>query len=214
MTETNAWFRIAGILQGMLFYFSYPDPHLGRILFWNALFFVPARCRKAFRSFSGKDAVMMIICHEIGELKDFVRRCKKEGKSIGLVTTMGALHEGHASLIRAARKENDIVITTVFVNPTQFGPNEDYDAYPRTLEKDSALAEACGADLLFAPAPSAMYPHEEMTWVEVTGHVTKILCGRTRPIHFRGVATVCAKFFNLTECDRAYYGLKLSLIHI
>ena len=105
MTETNAWFRIAGILQGMLFYFSYPDPHLGRILFWNALFFVPARCRKAFRSFSGKDAVMMIICHEIGELKDFVRRCKKEGKSIGLVTTMGALHEGHASLIRAARKE-------------------------------------------------------------------------------------------------------------
>lgn len=208
MTETNAWFRIAGILQGMLFYFSYPDPHLGRILFWNALFFVPARCRKAFRSFSGKDAVMMIICHEIGELKDFVRRCKKEGKSIGLVTTMGALHEGHASLIRAARKENDIVITTVFVNPTQFGPNEDYDAYPRTLEKDSALAEACGADLLFAPAPSAMYPHEEMTWVEVTGHVTKILCGRTRPIHFRGVATVCAKFFNLTECDRAYYGLK------
>ena len=90
----------------------------------------------------------MIICHEIGELKDFVRRCKKEGKSIGLVTTMGALHEGHASLIRAARKENDIVITTVFVNPTQFGPNEDYDAYPRRLEKDSALAEACGADLL------------------------------------------------------------------
>jgi pantoate--beta-alanine ligase len=99
-------------------------------------------------------------------------------------------------------------VVSIFVNPTQFGPNEDYDAYPRTLEKDSALAEACGADLLFAPAPSAMYPHEEMTWVEVTGHVTKILCGRTRPIHFRGVATVCAKFFNLTECDRAYYGLK------
>ena len=151
---------------------------------------------------------MMIICHEIGELKDFVRRCKKEGKSIGLVTTMGALHEGHASLIRAARKENDIVITTVFVNPTQFGPNEDYDAYPRTLEKDSALAEACGADLLFAPAPSAMYPHEEMTWVEVTGDVTKVLCGRSRPIHFRGVTTVVSKLFNLAQPDRAYFGQK------
>ena len=133
---------------------------------------------------------------------------EKEGKTIGLVTTMGALHEGHASLIKAARKENDFVIATVFVNPTQFGPTEDYAAYPRTLEADCKTAEAAGADLLFAPSPEEMYPHKDMTWVEVTGPITKVLCGRTRPIHFRGVATVCTKFFNLTECDRAYYGLK------
>jgi pantoate--beta-alanine ligase len=150
----------------------------------------------------------MILCHKIAELKKAVHQCKKDGKSIGLVTTMGALHEGHASLIKAARKENDFVIVTVFVNPTQFGPTEDYAAYPRTLEKDCKTAEAAGADLLFAPSPEEMYPHKDMTWVEVTGPITKVLCGRTRPIHFRGVATVCAKFFNLTECDRAYYGLK------
>jgi pantoate--beta-alanine ligase len=150
----------------------------------------------------------MILCHKIAELKKAVRQCKKEGKTIGLVTTMGALHEGHASLIKAARKENDFVIATVFVNPTQFGPTEDYAAYPRTLEADCKTAEAAGADLLFAPSPEEMYPHKDMTWVEVTGPITKVLCGRTRPIHFRGVATVCTKFFNLTECDRAYYGLK------
>jgi pantoate--beta-alanine ligase len=150
----------------------------------------------------------MIVCHKIAELKEAVHACKREGKSIGLVTTMGALHEGHASLIKAARKENDFVITTVFVNPTQFGPSEDYAAYPRTLEADCKVAEAAGADLLFAPSPADMYPHKDMTWVEVTGPITKVLCGRTRPIHFRGVTTVCAKFFNLTECDRAYYGLK------
>ena len=150
----------------------------------------------------------MIIAHKISELKEFVHKCKKEGKSIGLVTTMGALHEGHASLIKAARAENDIVITTVFVNPTQFGPNEDYAKYPRTLEADAKVAEAAGADFLFNPATEEMYPHKDPTWVEVEGPITKVLCGRTRPIHFRGVATVCTKFFNLTECDRAYYGLK------
>ena len=150
----------------------------------------------------------MKVIHTIKELKEYVHQCKKDGRSIGLVTTMGALHEGHASLIQAARKENDFVITSVFVNPTQFGPNEDYEAYPRTLEADAKVAEAAGADLLFAPSPAEMYPHKDMTWVEVTGPITKVLCGRTRPIHFRGVATVCTKFFNLTECDRAYYGLK------
>lgn len=150
----------------------------------------------------------MYVCHTTKELRNEVSRVKKEGKSIGLVTTMGALHEGHASLIKAARAENDFVIVTVFVNPTQFGPTEDYAAYPRTLESDCKMAEREGADLVFAPAPGEMYPHEDMTWVEVTGPITKVLCGRTRPIHFRGVATVCAKFFNLTQCDRAYYGLK------
>lgn len=156
---------------------------------------------------SGKESTMKVI-HTIKELKEYVHQCKKDGKSIGLVTTMGALHEGHASLIQAASRENDFVITSVFVNPTQFGPNEDYEAYPRTLEADAKVAEAAGADLLFAPSPAEMYPHKDMTWVEVTGPITKVLCGRTRPIHFRGVATVCTKFFNLTECDRAYYGLK------
>ena len=150
----------------------------------------------------------MYVCHTTKELRNEVSRVKKERKSIGLVTTMGALHEGHASLIKAARAENDFVIVTVFVNPTQFGPTEDYAAYPRTLESDCKMAEREGADLVFAPAPGEMYPHEDMTWVEVTGPITKVLCGRTRPIHFRGVATVCAKFFNLTQCDRAYYGLK------
>ncbi len=150
----------------------------------------------------------MKVIHTIKELKEYVHQCKKDGRSIGLVTTMGALHEGHASLIQAARKENDFVITSVFVNPTQFGPNEDSETYPRTLEADAKVAEAAGADLLFAPSPAEMYPHKDMTWVEVTGPITKVLCGRTRPIHFRGVATVCTKFFNLTECDRAYYGLK------
>jgi pantoate--beta-alanine ligase len=164
-------------------------------------------CRKAVGKFPGKDD-KMIVYHKIKELKDFVHQCKKEGKTIGLVTTMGALHEGHASLIRAAHKENDVTITTVFVNPTQFGPNEDYAKYPRTLDHDCQVAEAAGADLLFAPSPEEMYPHKDPTWVEVTGPITKVLCGRTRPIHFRGVATVCTKFFNLTECDRAYYGLK------
>ena len=93
----------------------------------------------------------MILCHKISELKEFVHQCKKEGKTIGLVTTMGALHEGHASLIKAAHAENDVTITTVFVNPTQFGPNEDYAKYPRTLSHDMKIAEAAGADLLFAP---------------------------------------------------------------
>lgn len=177
--------------------------------FWVRFFYEKSPHPQAF---DGKpcfrEGIIMKVIHTIKELKEYVHQCKKDGKSIGLVTTMGALHEGHASLIQAASKENDFVITSVFVNPTQFGPNEDYEAYPRTLEADAKVAEAAGADLLFAPSPAEMYPHKDMTWVEVTGPITKVLCGRTRPIHFRGVATVCTKFFNLTECDRAYYGLK------
>lgn len=142
------------------------------------------------------------------DLQKFVRTAKKAGKTIGLVPTMGALHEGHASLIKAAARENDLVIVSDFVNPTQFGPSEDYDAYPRRLAADEKVAEAAGADVLFAPAPSEMYPHQDMTWVEVTGNLTKVLCGRTRPIHFRGVATVCTKLFHLSQADRAYFGLK------
>ncbi|MBQ6119779.1 MAG: pantoate--beta-alanine ligase, partial [Clostridia bacterium] len=104
--------------------------------------------------------------------------------------------------------ENDFTIVSDFVNPTQFGPTEDLDAYPRTLDHDCKLAEEMGADVLFAPSPNEMYPSRDMTWVEVTGDITKVLCGRTRPIHFRGVATVVSKLFNLAQPDKAYFGQK------
>ena len=141
----------------------------------------------------------MKLVHTVAELRDEVTAAKAQGLTIGLVPTMGALHEGHASLIAAANKENDFVVVSVFVNPTQFGPNEDLDAYPRTLE---------GANVVFAPSPKEMYPSADDTWVEVTGDITKVLCGRTRPIHFRGVTTVVTKLFNLAQPDRAYFGQK------
>ena len=150
----------------------------------------------------------MKLVKTVAELQKIVKETKKAGKSIGLVPTMGALHEGHASLIKAARAENDFTIVSDFVNPTQFGPTEDLDAYPRTLDHDCKLAEEMGADVLFAPSPNEMYPSRDMTWVEVTGDITKVLCGRTRPIHFRGVATVVSKLFNLAQPDKAYFGQK------
>ena len=150
----------------------------------------------------------MKLVKTVAELQKIVKEIKKAGKSIGLVPTMGALHEGHASLIKAAHAENEFTIVSDFVNPTQFGPTEDLDAYPRTLEHDCKLAEEMGADVLFAPSPNEMYPSRDMTWVEVTGDITKVLCGRTRPIHFRGVATVVSKLFNLAQPDRAYFGQK------
>ena len=150
----------------------------------------------------------MILCQDVAKLRELVANFKKENKSICLVPTMGALHEGHASLINASAKENDITIVSVFVNPTQFGPNEDYEAYPRTLENDCIVAQNAGADVVFAPKNKDLYPNEDMTWVEVTGDITKVLCGRTRPIHFRGVTTVVSKLFNLSRADRAYFGLK------
>lgn len=150
----------------------------------------------------------MILCQNVTELKNLVAGFKQKGYSVGLVPTMGALHEGHASLIKASHAENDITIVSVFVNPTQFGPNEDYAAYPRTLDKDCTVAENAGADVVFAPKKEDLYPHKDMTWVEVTGDITKVLCGRSRPIHFRGVTTVITKLFNLALPDRAYFGLK------
>ena len=150
----------------------------------------------------------MKLVHTVAELRDEVTAAKAQGLTIGLVPTMGALHEGHASLIAAANKENDLVVVSVFVNPTQFGPNEDLDAYPRTLEADCKLAERMGANVVFAPSPKEMYPSADDTWVEVTGDITKVLCGRTRPIHFRGVTTVVTKLFNLAQPDRAYFGQK------
>lgn len=150
----------------------------------------------------------MKLCQTVAELREEVALAKVAGRSIGLVPTMGALHEGHGSLIAAARKENELVIVSVFVNPTQFGPGEDLEAYPRTLEADCILTGKMGADIVFAPTAKEMYPSADMTWVEVTGAITSVLCGRSRPIHFRGVTTVVSKLFNLTQPDRAYFGQK------
>lgn len=132
---------------------------------------------------------------------------KREGLTVGLVPTMGFLHEGHASLIRRAVSECDRVVVSVFVNPTQFGPNEDLESYPRDFEHDKKLIAGCGAHLVFSPAPSDMYAEGASTWVTVEG-LTKELCGRSRPIHFRGVATVVCKLMNIAQADRAYFGQK------
>lgn len=150
----------------------------------------------------------MILCTHVKELQELSRTAKKAGKSIGLVPTMGALHEGHVSLIKASHAENDLTIVSIFVNPTQFGPNEDYEKYPRSLEKDCQAAQNAGADIVFSPAPSELYPHKDMTWVEVTGSIVTVLCGRTRPIHFRGVATIITKLFHIAMPDKAYFGQK------
>ncbi len=132
---------------------------------------------------------------------------KREGLTVGLVPTMGYLHEGHASLIRRAASECDRVIVSVFVNPTQFGPNEDLESYPRDLEHDLKLARECGAHLVFTPTPETMYLPGASTWVTVEG-LTRELCGKSRPIHFRGVATVVCKLINIAQPDRAYFGEK------
>jgi pantoate--beta-alanine ligase len=128
-------------------------------------------------------------------------------RTIGLVPTMGALHAGHMALIQQAREENDYVVVSIFVNPTQFGPNEDFDRYPRPFDKDAALCEAKGVDLIFHPSPEVMYPPGYRTYVEVTG-MQNGLCGASRPGHFRGVATVVLKLFNIINPDRAYFGQK------
>ena len=132
---------------------------------------------------------------------------KRAGLTVGLVPTMGYLHEGHASLIKRAAAECDRVVVSVFVNPTQFGPNEDLESYPRDFEHDKALVAECGAHLIFAPTPDDMYAPGAATWVTVEG-LTKELCGRSRPIHFRGVATVVCKLMNIAQPDRAYFGQK------
>ncbi|MCS7159434.1 MAG: pantoate--beta-alanine ligase, partial [Gemmatales bacterium] len=135
------------------------------------------------------------------------QQARRDGRCIGFVPTMGALHEGHASLIRAARRDTDFVVVSIFVNPTQFGPNEDYQRYPRTPEADWALCRQEGVDLVFNPSVEEMYPAGFCTWVEVTG-LQDVLCGRSRPGHFRGVATVVLKLFNIVQPDIAYFGQK------
>lgn len=150
----------------------------------------------------------MKILKTIEEIKAFAGEMSKAGKKIGLVPTMGALHEGHLTLMREARKECEIVIASVFVNPTQFGPNEDYDAYPRKFEEDCQKLEQEGIDAVFHPEPEIMYPQGYLTYVNVEGDITDRLCGARRPGHFRGVATVVTKLFNLSRATDAYFGQK------
>lgn len=148
----------------------------------------------------------MKVIKKIDELKEVLKDFKKEGKSIGLVPTMGFLHKGHASLIKKAVEENDIVVVSDFVNPIQFGPNEDLEAYPRDINADSKLCEDLGADFIFNPEPSEMY-HDKKAFVDIEG-LSDNLCGARREGHFRGVCTVCTKLFNIVGPDRAYFGQK------
>ena len=152
----------------------------------------------------------MQVIKQIEQLKQVVRDVKRQGKTVGLVPTMGYLHEGHLTLMRRARKEQGLVIATLFVNPLQFGPQEDYADYPRDLARDCELAESTGIDVLFAPAVDEMYPAgngKTLTFVDVQ-KITASLCGASRPGHFRGVATVVTKLFNIAEADVAYFGQK------
>ncbi|MDY2960632.1 MAG: pantoate--beta-alanine ligase [Hornefia sp.] len=142
----------------------------------------------------------------VEEVRNLVKHCKAEGKSIGLVPTMGFLHKGHGSLIKKAREENDFVIVSDFVNPIQFGPNEDLESYPRDFDADCKLCESLGADLIFHPEPSEMYQNPHTT-VDIS-LLSDGLCGSKRPGHFRGVCTVVSKLFNISKADRAYFGQK------
>lgn len=149
----------------------------------------------------------MKIVETIAEVREQVKQWKKEGLTVALVPTMGYLHEGHRSLMERARKENDRVVVSVFVNPTQFGPNEDLASYPRDLEHDAGLCDSVGVDLIFHPAPEEMYPKGFCSFVDMDV-LTKELCGLSRPVHFRGVCTVVSKLFHIVTPDRAYFGEK------
>lgn len=149
----------------------------------------------------------MDICYTIKDVRERVNAWKREGLTVGFVPTMGYLHEGHKSLMQAARANNDKVVVSVFVNPMQFGPNEDLESYPRDFEKDCALCESVGVDLIFHPEPEEMYADGFCSYVDMNGLTTE-LCGKSRPIHFRGVQTVVLKLFNIVKPDRAYFGQK------
>ena len=149
----------------------------------------------------------MKIVETVKEVREQVKEWKKQELTVGFVPTMGYLHEGHKSLMDAARKDNDKVVVSIFVNPMQFGPTEDLATYPRDLDHDAALCESAGVDLIFHPEPEEMYEKDFCSFVDMTG-LTEGLCGKTRPIHFRGVCTVVNKFFNIVTPDRAYFGQK------
>jgi pantoate--beta-alanine ligase len=143
----------------------------------------------------------------VSDVRQAVAAARKRGLNIGFVPTMGALHAGHRSLMEIARQETGYVVVSIFVNPTQFGPTEDFQKYPRTFDADLALCRETGADLVFMPSVEEVYPSGACTWVEVRG-LGDVLCGRSRPGHFRGVATVVAKLFNMVQPDVAFFGQK------
>ena len=149
----------------------------------------------------------MIISGSVQEVRELIGNWKKRGFSVGLVPTMGYLHPGHMSLIERARKENDMVVVSIFVNPIQFGPNEDLDKYPRDMAHDREVCEKAGAELIFAPQPSEMYPSDNFAFVDIK-ELGDGLCGAKRPGHFRGVCTVVSKLFNIVLPNRAYFGEK------
>ncbi len=149
----------------------------------------------------------MKIITTIAEMQEQMLRLKAGGKTVGYVPTMGFLHEGHMTLMKKARPENDVVVISIFVNPLQFGPTEDLDAYPRDFERDHKIAEAHGVDFIFYPFPEEMYPDAASITVSVVER-TNVLCGKSRPGHFDGVATVLIKLFNIIQPNRAYFGLK------
>ena len=150
---------------------------------------------------------MITIVKTIEEVRAQVKAWRAEGLTVGLVPTMGYLHEGHQSLIARSVAENDRTVVSVFVNPIQFGPTEDLATYPRDIERDAALCESTGANLIFHPEADEMYAPDFCTYVDMD-HLTKGLCGKTRPIHFRGVCTVVSKLFHIVQPDRAYFGQK------
>ncbi|MBP3380966.1 MAG: pantoate--beta-alanine ligase [Ruminococcus sp.] len=149
----------------------------------------------------------MKIVKTIDEVREIVREWRKQGLSVGLVPTMGYLHEGHASLIEASARDNDRTVVSDFVNPMQFGPAEDLESYPRDLDLDAAVVSAHGGDIIFNPEPSEMYRDGFSSFVDMTV-LTEELCGLSRPVHFRGVCTVVSKLFNIVKPDRAYFGKK------
>lgn len=150
---------------------------------------------------------MIKIVHTVKEVRNQVKQWRMQGLTIGFVPTMGYLHEGHQSLIKKAVEENDKVVVSVFVNPMQFAPNEDLESYPRDLDEDARLCEQTGADLIFNPEPEEMYTDGFCSFVDMNGPTAE-LCGKSRPIHFRGVCTVVSKLFNIVTPDKAYFGQK------
>jgi len=149
----------------------------------------------------------MKVIETIQEMQQYVDEAKLAGKKIGLVPTMGYLHEGHMSLVDKSRFEDDITIVSIFVNPTQFGPKEDLEAYPRDFEADRKKCEESGVDVIFYPDEKEIYPNVHLTWIDVDV-ITDKLCGKSRPTHFRGVATIVAKLFNIVKPNKAYFGQK------
>jgi pantoate--beta-alanine ligase len=149
----------------------------------------------------------MIILKNISEVRKQIAKIKRENKSIGYVPTMGALHEGHISLVKESKKESDYTVMSIFVNPIQFGPNEDFKKYPRDLQKDASMAEKAGVDLIFAPEPEEILGNDLLTFVDVN-KLQNNLCGVKRPGHFRGVCTIVTKFFNIINPDMAFFGKK------